>query len=114
MKTNRSARIAGLSRHPRDDVTTSAITGPSGAVSELILKVTPPRAPRDLLVRRRLTSDDAQLSNRPVTVVQAPAGFGKTSLLVQWRREHLARGAGVRWVSAGAGHARRRPVVWVR
>ena len=33
-------------------------------------------------------------------VVQAPAGFGKTSLLGQWRREHLARGAAVAWMSA--------------
>ena len=108
MKTNRSARIAGLSRHPRDDVTTPAATGPRGAASELILKVTPPRAPRDLLVRRRLTSDDPQLSDRPLTVVQAPAGFGKTSLLVQWRREHLARGAVVAWLSASAGDDPRR------
>ena len=33
-------------------------------------------------------------------VVQAPAGFGKTSLLAQWRREFLSVGAAVAWVSA--------------
>jgi LuxR family maltose regulon positive regulatory protein len=34
--------------------------------------------------------------------VQAPAGYGKTSLLAQWRREHLARGAVVAWLTAQA------------
>jgi LuxR family maltose regulon positive regulatory protein len=35
-----------------------------------------------------------------VVLVQAPAGFGKTSLLASWRLEHLARGAVVAWVQA--------------
>ena len=33
-------------------------------------------------------------------LVQAPAGFGKTALLAQWRREHLAHGRVVAWLSA--------------
>ncbi len=33
-------------------------------------------------------------------LVQAPAGYGKTSLLAQWRREHLAQGRVVAWMSA--------------
>ena len=70
--------------------------------SELILKVSPPRAPRHLLVRPRLGSDEAQFRDRSIVLVQAPAGFGKTALLAQWRREQLARGAAVAWVSAGA------------
>ena len=70
--------------------------------SELILKVSPPRAPRHLLVRPRLASDEAQFRDRPIILVQAPAGFGKTALLAQWRREQLARGAAVAWISAGA------------
>lgn len=70
--------------------------------AELILKVSPPRAPRHLLVRPRLASDEAQFRDRPIILVQAPAGFGKTALLAQWRREQLARGAAVAWVSAGA------------
>jgi LuxR family maltose regulon positive regulatory protein len=72
----------------------------SGAVSDLLLKVTPPRAPRDLVLRSRLQSDGAQFRDRPAIVVQAPAGFGKTSLLAQWRREHLAHGTVVAWLSA--------------
>ena len=83
-------------------MTTSATTRPTGAVSGLILKATPPRAPRHVLPRPRLASDDAQFLDRPLILVQAPAGFGKTSLLAQWRREHLARGAVVAWLSADA------------
>ncbi len=74
-----------------------------GAASDLLLKVTPPRVPRDLLVRPRLRSGDPQFGERPAIVVQAPAGFGKTWLLAQWRREHLAQGAVVAWLSAQAG-----------
>ena len=70
------------------------------AVSDLVLKVTPPRVPRDLLARPRLRSDEAQYHDQPVIAVLAPAGYGKTSLLAQWRREHLARGAVVAWVGA--------------
>ena len=74
--------------------------GAGNAIPELLLKTTPPRAPRHLLVRPRLGLEDEQFRDRALTIVQAPAGFGKTSLLAQWRREHLARGAGVAWISA--------------
>ncbi len=70
------------------------------AAADLLLKVTPPRVPRDLLLRPRLRSGEPQFSERPAIVVQAPAGFGKTWLLAQWRREHLALGAVVAWLSA--------------
>jgi LuxR family maltose regulon positive regulatory protein len=69
-------------------------------VSDLVLKVTPPRIARDLLARPRLSASEPDLRNRPVVVVQAPAGCGKTSLIAQWRREHLGQGAVVAWVSA--------------
>lgn len=71
--------------------------------SELVLKTMPPRAPRHQLVRSRLSLADEQFRERSVIVVQAPPGFGKTSLLGQWRREYLARGAAVAWVTADTG-----------
>lgn len=79
---------------------TSVIRGACAAFSELALKTMPPRAPRHLLARARLNLDSEALRDRPAIVVQAPPGFGKTLLLAQWRREYLARGAAVAWVSA--------------
>jgi LuxR family maltose regulon positive regulatory protein len=35
-----------------------------------------------------------------LVAVLAPAGYGKTSLLAQWRREHLERGAVVAWLTS--------------
>jgi LuxR family maltose regulon positive regulatory protein len=68
--------------------------------SDLLLKVTPPRVPRNLIARPALAARHARLRDRPVVLVQAPAGFGKTSLLAQWRLEHLAEGAAVAWLQA--------------
>jgi LuxR family maltose regulon positive regulatory protein len=73
---------------------------PAGAPDDLLLRVTPPRVPRHQVVRPRLQSDHEQVRDFPVILVQASAGFGKTSLLAQWRREHLARGSVVAWLSA--------------
>jgi LuxR family transcriptional regulator, maltose regulon positive regulatory protein len=81
-------------------VATSATQRSGSTTSSLLLKVTPARVPRDLLVRQRLASDDPTFRDRPAIVVQAPAGFGKTALLAQWRREHLAHGTVVAWLSA--------------
>ena len=82
----------------------AATAAPRAAVAEpaLVLKITPPRAPRDLLARQRLRADGPQFRGCWAIVVQAAAGFGKTSLLAQWRIEHLSRGAVVGWLSSQA------------
>ena len=85
-------------------MTTRSASGPSAAalapISELRLKVTPPRVPRHLLARPHLSLTAKSLADRPVILVQAPPGFGKTSLLAQWRLEHLAQGTVVAWLTA--------------
>lgn len=68
--------------------------------SDLLLKVTPPRVPPHLVARDGLQAQNPSFLDCPAIVVQAPAGFGKTSLLAQWRREHLSRGSVVAWLSA--------------
>lgn len=78
----------------------SNATPPAPLVDDLLLKVTPPRVPRHLLARARLQLDAEAWRDCPLLVVQASGGFGKTSLLAQWRREGLARGAAVAWLSA--------------
>ncbi|WP_061133458.1 LuxR C-terminal-related transcriptional regulator [Caballeronia fortuita] len=65
--------------------------------TELVLKTMAPRAPSGLLARARLNADTARSQ---IVLVQAGAGYGKTSLLAQWRREFLARGAAVAWLLA--------------
>lgn len=66
---------------------------------ELILKTTPPKSPRLAVARERLSIDRPELVERLAITVHAPAGFGKTFQLGQWRREWLARGAVVGWLS---------------
>jgi len=72
----------------------------ASATSDLLLKVTPPRAPRQQLARSRLQAGHDRVRDCPVILVQAPSGYGKTSLLAQWRREHLAQGRVVAWLTA--------------
>ncbi len=73
-----------------------------GTPDDLLLKVTPPRVPRHQITRPRLKAEHERWRDTPVILVQAPAGFGKTSLVAQWRREHLALGRVVAWLSAQA------------
>jgi LuxR family maltose regulon positive regulatory protein len=70
------------------------------AAADLQLKTTPPRAPRHMLSRPRLRLQDEHFSGSTVITLQAPAGYGKTSLLAQWRREALAGGSAVAWLMA--------------
>ncbi|ASW01908.1 LuxR C-terminal-related transcriptional regulator [Paraburkholderia aromaticivorans] len=74
--------------------------GSESATTEIVLKTIPPRAPLHLLARSRLSAVGPSFNHQPLVLVQAPAGFGKTSLLAQWRREHLTAGATVAWLLA--------------
>ena len=68
----------------------------------LILKTTPPRTHRSALARERLARMWAEVRDRTVIAVTAPGGFGKTTLLAQWRRLWLEHGALVAWVALDA------------
>ncbi|HXX86076.1 MAG TPA: LuxR C-terminal-related transcriptional regulator [Casimicrobiaceae bacterium] len=54
------------------------------------------------LPRGRLERIWEEVNERTVVAVCAPRGFGKTTLLVQWRRLWLERGALVAWVTLDA------------
>lgn len=84
--------------------------GNAGSAHDLLLKVTPPRVPRHLVPRARLVAGAGTLRDHAAFVVQAPAGFGKTSLLAQWRTEYQSLGVPVAWVSAQARDDPRRLV----
>ncbi|HPL29194.1 MAG TPA: hypothetical protein PLG21_14180, partial [Anaerolineae bacterium] len=60
-----------------------------------LTKVKPPALPEKLVARARLT----QRIDRPVTFVNAPSGFGKTTLLNEWRQ---GCGMPVAWVALNA------------
>ena len=78
------------------------------ASAALRLKTTPPRIQRDLLARPRLLLGAGRFGDAPAILVHAPGGYGKTSLLAQWRRECLGTGAVVLWLAATPGDAPRR------
>jgi len=75
-----------------------AITDPG-----LLLKITPPKLRKALLVRERLRWSGAADDDIAVILVEAPAGYGKTSLIAQWRLDWLQGGAAVGWLSLDAG-----------
>ncbi|MBO9649084.1 MAG: LuxR family transcriptional regulator [Variovorax sp.] len=79
---------------------TAEISRSDSPGDDLFLKVSPPRVPRHLVSRPRLLAHDAAFRGVPAILIQAPAGFGKTSLLAQWRLEHLSHGLVVAWISA--------------
>ncbi|MBV5333904.1 LuxR family transcriptional regulator, partial [bacterium] len=72
-----------------------------GVPSGILLRVTPPKVPRQFIARAHLEASHP-LMDADAVIVQAPAGFGKTFLLAQWRREFLATGSVVAWVTAHA------------
>ncbi len=67
---------------------------------DFILKTTPPRLPRTALERDRLSRIWDIVCDRTAITVLAPPGFGKTTLLVHWRRRWLAEGALVAWLTS--------------
>jgi LuxR family maltose regulon positive regulatory protein len=58
-----------------------------------------PVAPGTLISRPRLTALLDESLKRPLTLVSAPAGFGKTTLLSAWVQSLKARTPLVAWVS---------------
>jgi LuxR family maltose regulon positive regulatory protein len=76
--------------------------------SRLILKTTPPRLARVLHARNRLETRWLDVHDRAAIIVTAPQGFGKTTLLTQWRRRWLEHGRLVAWLSLDAQDERSR------
>ncbi len=59
----------------------------------------PAAAPRTLITRPRLSALLDKSLTYPLTLVSAPAGFGKTTLLSTWARSLPARHLQVAWIS---------------
>jgi LuxR family maltose regulon positive regulatory protein len=86
-------------RRKDQSVESAAKKAPRITNPRLALKSTPPKLTSTSLHRERLAMASPELNQKTVIVVEAPAGFGKTSLMTQWRREALQNGAVAAWLS---------------
>jgi LuxR family maltose regulon positive regulatory protein len=68
----------------------------------LATKTLPPRRARGVLPRPRLSGLADEIRQHLLTVVKAPAGYGKTTLALSWSDALLALGAMVAWLSLDA------------
>ena len=73
-----------------------------GAAALLAIKIAPPRTRRWLITRQRLVDKFHSVRECALICVQAPEGYGKTSLLARFRREWLGAGGCVAWLSLDA------------
>jgi LuxR family maltose regulon positive regulatory protein len=64
-------------------------------------KFAPPRLGPKAVKRARLLERLRQMQHCPLVIVAGSAGFGKTTLLAQWRQELLQSGAEVSWLLLG-------------
>jgi LuxR family transcriptional regulator, maltose regulon positive regulatory protein len=64
----------------------------------LPLKLAPPPARSETILRADLQALLAEVRLQPATLVVAPAGYGKTTLLTQWAAELAQTGAAVSWL----------------
>ncbi len=62
-------------------------------------KFSPPRLTRPLVQREAALDALSGGLTRALTLIQAPAGFGKTTLLTTWREQLLAQGMIVAWLT---------------
>ncbi|GHH47471.1 transcriptional regulator [[Pseudomonas] boreopolis] len=62
-------------------------------------KLDPPQVQASAIARHALLRELEQAQALPLTLLLAPPGFGKTTLLAQWHRHLQERGAGVAWLS---------------
>src|SRR5262245_5884583 len=83
----------------------SATTVPpsSSAQSLLPLKFTPPPPREGVLLRPDLQAQLSEVRLHPLSLVIAPAGYGKTTLLAQWVQELARTRAPVCWLTLDRG-----------
>ncbi|WP_172461781.1 LuxR C-terminal-related transcriptional regulator [Dyella jiangningensis] len=68
----------------------------------MILKTTPPRLLSGVVKRDLVHSFWTSARERSAIVLAAPAGFGKTTVLLQWRYQWMEHGARVAWLNVDA------------
>jgi LuxR family maltose regulon positive regulatory protein len=76
------------------------------AQAQLESKLYAPRRRRELVPRARLRERLDRGTEARLTLISAPAGFGKSTLLAEWVDAALARDLAVAWLSLDEGDAR--------
>lgn len=66
---------------------------------DFVLRVTPPRAHKFDLTRECLLALSPDIAGRSLIMLRAPSGYGKTSLLLQWRKQWITDGTVVAWLA---------------
>ena len=75
----------------------------TSAVPLLLTKLSLPSARPSLVARRRLSERLDEGLGRKLTLLSAPAGFGKTTLLSMWVADSVGSGRSVAWLSLDPG-----------
>jgi LuxR family transcriptional regulator, maltose regulon positive regulatory protein len=78
---------------------TPATGGSGGAVPLVPTKIRSPAPRASRIPRARLEGQLADATDRKLTVLRAPGGFGKTTLALCWIEELRSRGDAVAWLS---------------
>lgn len=73
-----------------------------GGARMICTKLAPPRQTRQVVARNDLLCTLTLGNERALTVLRAPAGFGKTTVLTEWRRRLLEEGQFVAWLTLDA------------
>src|SRR5574337_1440797 len=76
-----------------------AHTGSATVPPAVATKFRPPRRPRAQVPRPRLIEALRAGGGRRLTVIHAPAGYGKTTLAAQWAEELVRQGVAVAWLT---------------
>jgi len=63
------------------------------------IKLQPPEIPANCLVRSTLVEHLHQRERSKLVILQAPAGYGKTTLMSQYYHDLKRRGKTVAWIS---------------
>jgi ATP/maltotriose-dependent transcriptional regulator MalT len=95
----------GVQYSEREDVTMqeSILVDDAGRNRLLATKFFVPASPHTLIPRQRLHALLDECLHYTVTLLSAPAGFGKTTLLSQWLKTRSSEDASVAWVSLDEG-----------
>jgi LuxR family maltose regulon positive regulatory protein len=79
--------------------TAHADDGGSWSLALIHTKMTPPRLAGEPVGRPALLERLAQVADKRLTAIVAPAGFGKTTLMTEWHEALRQRGDAVAWLT---------------